>query len=91
MTILLRIIATMLRQPMKLLAAVQAIIALGLLAGWWSLGDDPDATAGAIMLAISAIFAAASEYLTPIFDAVLGEGTAVRLTKGGTGTVVKDA
>lgn len=87
MTMLMRVFATILRQPNKLLAAIQAIIALGVLASWWSISD---AGMAAIMLAIAAIMAAASEYLTPIFDAVLKEGTAVRLREGGTGTVVKD-
>jgi len=65
------------RQPAKLLSAIQAVIGLGLLAGWIDLGTDPNQAVGVILLAISAILAAVSEYLTPTKDPQLPIGTMV--------------
>lgn len=53
------------RQPAKLLAAVQAVIGLGLILHWWRI-DDVDTVMGAVMLALGAVLAAVSEYLTPV-------------------------
>lgn len=72
MTILLRIA----RQPAKLLAAVNAVMGLGLILGWWTF-EDSDIIIGAVMLALSAVLAAVSEYLTPTNDPILEPGTIV--------------
>lgn len=71
------ILRRIVRQPAKLLSAIQAVLALGLLAGWWSLGDDPDVMVGAILLAVSAVLVALSEYVTPTADPQLKIGTIV--------------
>lgn len=85
MTVLLRIA----RQPAKLLAAVNAMMGLGLILGWWTFADS-DRIIGAIMLALSAILAAVSEYLTPVADPNLPIGTIVNANtdKATTGIVV---
>lgn len=73
MTILQRIA----HQPAKLLAAVQAIVGLGLILGWFPADLDVEKTMGAILLALSAVLAAISEYVTPVSDPVLPVGTIV--------------
>lgn len=72
MTILQRIA----RQPAKLLAAVQALIGLGLILGLFK-ADNIDAITGGVLLALSAVLAAISEYVTPVSDPVLPIGTVV--------------
>jgi hypothetical protein len=86
MTILQRIA----RQPAKLLAAVQAVIGLGLILGWFQ-AENIDQITGAVLLALSAILAAVSEYLTPTYDPVLPVGTIVNAStdKLPTSTVVE--
>lgn len=78
------------RQPAKLLSAIQAILALGLLADWWTFGENGEDVMAAILFAFSAILAVLSEYVTPIFDPVLKDGQSVRLPDGSTATVTKD-
>lgn len=75
MTILQRVA----RQPAKLLAAIQAVIGLGLVLGWFH-AENLDAITGAVLLALSAVLAAVSEYVTPVSDPVLPIGTIVNAT-----------
>jgi hypothetical protein len=86
MTILQRIA----RQPAKLLAAVQAVLGLGLILGWFPADLDTEKVMGALLLALGAVLAAVSEYLTPTSDPVLPIGTVVNANtdKLATGVVV---
>lgn len=85
MTILQRIA----RQPAKLLAAVQALIGLGLILGWFK-ADNIDAITGAVLLALSAVLAAISEYVTPVSDPNLPVGTIVNANSTEPTAVVVD-
>lgn len=64
------------RQPAKLLAAVQALVGLALVMGWIQAANI-EQVMGAVLLALSAVLAAISEYVTPVSSPVLAIGTVV--------------